>query len=95
MGMMREATKEESDSVNAYIKSISSPTGVNILDSVYNMGTISVTTPRVFIFKTHEKNFMKVQEYFKKCIDEGCLVIPDDIEFVGIEDSYKERKIEY
>jgi hypothetical protein len=66
-----------------------------IINGIYNQGTISITTPRVFIFKTHEKNFMQIQKYLKECIKEGCLVIPDDVEFVGVEDLYNERNIGY
>ena len=50
---------------------------------------LSLTCPRVFMFKTDLpiENAMQAQEILKSQIAEGCLVIPDCVEFIGIEDS--------
>lgn len=49
---------------------------------------LSLSCPRVFIFNLKDKNIdhSKVQKDFKRQISEGCLVIPDCVEFIGIED---------
>ena len=49
---------------------------------------LSLSCPRVFMFKLKDENIdhSKVQKDFKRQISEGCLVIPDCIEFIGIED---------
>ena len=49
---------------------------------------LSLTCPRVFMFKTDLpiENVIQVQKILKDQIEEGCLVIPDCIEFIGIED---------
>ena len=49
---------------------------------------LSLSCPRVFIFKTDlpVENALQTQEILKSQIAEGCLVIPDCIEFIGIED---------
>ena len=50
---------------------------------------LSLSCPRVFIFKTDlpVENALQTQEILKSQIAEGCLVIPDCVEFIGIEDS--------
>ena len=50
---------------------------------------LSLTCPRVFMFKTDLpiENVIQVQKILKDQIEEGCLVIPDCVEFIGIEDS--------
>lgn len=50
---------------------------------------LSPTCPRVFMFKTDLpiENAIQVQKILKDQIEEGCLVIPDCVEFIGIEDS--------
>ena len=49
---------------------------------------LSLTCPRVFMFKTDLpiENVIQVQKILKDQIEEGCLVIPDCVEFIGIED---------
>ena len=49
---------------------------------------LSLTCPRVFMFKTDMpiENVIQVQKILKDQIEEGCLVIPDCVEFIGIED---------
>ena len=49
---------------------------------------MSLTMPRVFMFNLKDENIdhSKVQKDFKRQISEGCLVIPDCVEFIGIED---------
>ena len=49
---------------------------------------LSLTCPRVFMFKADLpiENAMQVQKILKDQIEEGCLVIPDCVEFIGIED---------
>ena len=50
---------------------------------------LSLTCPRVFMFKADLpiENALRIQEILKSQIAEGCLVIPDCVEFIGIEDS--------
>ena len=49
---------------------------------------LSLSCPRVFMFKTDLpiENVIQVQKILKDQIKEGCLVIPDCVEFIGIED---------
>ena len=49
---------------------------------------LSLSCPRVFMFKTDcpIENALQIQEILKSQIEEGCLVIPDCVEFIGIED---------
>ena len=49
---------------------------------------LSLTCPRVFMFKTDLpiENVIQVQKILKDQIEEGCLVIPGCVEFIGIED---------
>ena len=48
---------------------------------------LSLSYPRVFMFKTDLpiENVIQVQKILKDQIEEGCLVIPDCVEFIGIE----------
>ena len=50
---------------------------------------LSLTCPRVFMFKADMpiENAMQAQKILKDQIEEGCLVIPDCVEFIDIEDS--------
>ena len=50
---------------------------------------LSFTCPRVFMFKANLpiERTIQTQEILKSQIAEGCLVIPDCVEFIGIEDS--------
>ena len=50
---------------------------------------LSLTCPRVFMFKADLpiERTIQTQEILKSQIAEGCLVIPDCVEFIGIEDS--------
>lgn len=49
---------------------------------------LSLSCPRVFIFKADLpiENVIQAQKILKDQIEEGCLVIPDCVEFIGIED---------
>ena len=49
---------------------------------------LSLNCPRVFMFKADLsiENVIQVQKILKDQIEEGCLVIPDCVEFIGIED---------
>ena len=49
---------------------------------------LSLTCPRVFMFKANLpiERTIQTQEILKSQIAEGCLVIPDCVEFIGIED---------
>ena len=48
---------------------------------------LSLTCPRVFMFKTDLpiENVIQVQKILKDQIEEGCIVLPDCVEFIGIE----------
>ena len=50
---------------------------------------LSLSCPRVFMFKSDLpiERTIQVQEILKSQIAEGCLVIPNCVEFIGIEDS--------
>ena len=49
---------------------------------------LSFTCPRVFMFKANLpiERTIQTQEILKSQIADGCLVIPDCVEFIGIED---------
>lgn len=49
---------------------------------------MSLTIPRVFMFNLKDENIdhSKVQKDLKRQIGEGCVVLPDCVEFIGIED---------
>lgn len=56
--------------------------------SVMSESKLSLSCPRVFMFKADlpiEKS-IRIQEILKSQITDGCLVIPDCVEFVGIEE---------
>lgn len=48
----------------------------------------AVAAPRVFIFKSNSTKLdvVKVQKGLKRMIEEGCVVVPDSVEFIGIGD---------
>ena len=48
---------------------------------------MSLTMPRVFMFNLKDENIdhLKVQKDLKRQISEGCVVLPDCVEFIGIE----------
>ena len=48
---------------------------------------LSLTWPRVFMFNRKDENIghSKVEKDLKKQISEGCVVLPDCVEFIGIE----------
>ena len=56
--------------------------------SVMPESKLSLSCPRVFMFKADLpiENVIQVQRILKDQIEEGCLVIPDCVEFIGIED---------
>ena len=49
---------------------------------------LSLTCPRVFMFNLKDENIdhSKVQKDLKKQISEGCVVLPDCVEFIGVEE---------
>ena len=49
---------------------------------------LSLSCPRVFIFKSDLpiERAIQTQEILKSQIADGCLVIPNSVEFIGIED---------
>ena len=49
---------------------------------------LSLSCPRVFMFKADLpfENVMRAQKILKDQIEEGCVVLPDCVEFIGIED---------
>ena len=49
---------------------------------------MSLIVPRVFMFSIKDENIdhSKVQKDLKRQISEGCVVLPDCVEFIGIED---------
>lgn len=56
--------------------------------SVMPESKLSLSCPRVFMFKADlpiEKSII-IQEILKSQITDGCLVIPDCVEFIGIEE---------
>lgn len=56
--------------------------------SVMPESKLSLSCPKVFMFKTDLpiERAMQVQQILKDQIQEGCLVIPDCMEFIGIEE---------
>ena len=50
---------------------------------------MSLTMPRVFMFNLKDENIdhSKVQKDLKRQISEGCVVLPDCVEFIGVEES--------
>lgn len=56
--------------------------------SVMPESKLSLSCPKVFMFKADlpiEKS-IRIQEILKSQITDGCLVIPDCVEFIGIEE---------
>lgn len=56
--------------------------------SVMPESKLSFSCPKVFVFKADlpiEKS-IRIQEILKSQITDGCLVIPDCVEFIGIEE---------
>lgn len=58
--------------------------------------TVTGTIPRVFLFKTDLPfdDAEKIGEWIYKSIKRGVLVIPECVEFIGVEDLFKTEKIE-
>lgn len=58
--------------------------------------TVTGTIPRVFLFKTDLPfdDAEKIGEWIYKSIKKGVLVIPECVEFIGVEDLYKTERIE-
>ena len=58
--------------------------------------TVTYTIPRVFLFKTDLPfdDAEKIGEWIYKSIKKGVLVIPECVEFIGVEDLFKTEKIE-
>lgn len=58
--------------------------------------TATGTIPRVFLFKTDLSfdDAEKISEWIYKSIKKGVLVIPECVEFTGVEDLFKTEKIE-
>ena len=49
---------------------------------------LSLSCPRVFMFNLKDENIdhSKVQKDLKRQISEGCVVLPDCVEFIGVEE---------
>ena len=49
---------------------------------------LSLSCPRVFMFKADLpiENAMQAQKILKDQIEEGCVVLPDCVEFIGVEE---------
>ena len=58
--------------------------------------TVTGTIPRVFLFKTDLPfdDAERTGEWIYKNIKKGVLVIPECVEFIGVEDLFKTEKIE-
>ena len=58
--------------------------------------TVTYTIPRVFLFKTDLPfdDAERTGEWIYKNIKKGVLVIPECVEFIGVEDLFKTEKIE-
>ena len=58
--------------------------------------TVTGTIPRVFLFKTDLPfdDAERIGEWIYKNIKKGVLVIPERVEFIGVEDLFKIEKIE-
>ena len=58
--------------------------------------TVTGTIPRVFLFKTDLPfdDADRTGEWIYKNIKKGVLVIPECVEFIGVEDLFKTEKIE-
>ncbi len=58
--------------------------------------TVTGTIPRVFLFKTDLPfdDAEEISEWVYKNIKKGVLVIPECVEFIGVEDLIKTEKIE-
>ena len=58
--------------------------------------TVTYTIPRVFLFKTDLPfdDAERTGEWIYKNIKKGVLVIPECVEFIGVEDLFKIEKIE-
>ena len=58
--------------------------------------TVTYTIPRVFLFKTDLPfdDAQRTGEWIYKNIKKGVLVIPECVEFIGVEDLFKTEKIE-
>lgn len=48
----------------------------------------TITAPRVFIFNSNlsVRDSVDTQKAFKKQIEQGCLVVPGNIDFIGTEE---------
>lgn len=58
--------------------------------------TVTGTIPRVFLFKTDLSfdDAENISEWIYKNIKKGVLVIPECVEFIGVEDLFKTERIE-
>ena len=58
--------------------------------------TVTGIIPRVFLFKTDSSFDVaeETSEWIYKNIKKGVLVIPECVEFIGVEDLFKTEKIE-
>ena len=57
--------------------------------------TVTGTIPRVFLFKTDLPfdDAEKIGEWIYKSIKRGVLVIPECVEFIGVEDLFKTERM--
>lgn len=54
--------------------------------------TTTLSMPKVFLFKANDlcvEKACKMQEVLKREIEEGCVVVPDCVDYIGVEDLYK------
>ena len=65
-------------------------------NDTYVSSTVTGAIPRVFLFKTDLPfdDAEKICEWIYKSIKKGVLVIPECVEFIGVEDLFKTEKIE-
>lgn len=95
LGYLHIGTVQNIDGVTLNFRDPITPKETLIKMSNTN-STITSTTPRVFLFKT-DLSFdeaEKVGEWIYKNIKKGVLVIPEYVEFIGVEDLFKTEKIE-
>ena len=58
------------------------------ITGIMSESKLSLSCPRVFMFNLKDENIdhSKVQKDLKRQISEGCVVLPDCVEFIGVEE---------
>lgn len=54
--------------------------------------TTTLSMPKVFLFKANDlcvEEIYKMQKVLKREIEEGCVVVPDCVDYIGAEDLYR------